>query len=389
MTEPGSTQTARPDFAALVAAISKVHRSLAEQAARAVNVSLTLRNWLVGAYIREYEQQGADRAQYGEVLFDRLSHALASSGAVSYHPRELRRCREFYVAYPEIRGAVSPESGWLPNLITLALPTQGSSDIAATAIRGTLSPELAIPPQGLVQSLSFSHFVELIGVDEPLKRRFYEIECVRGNWSVRELKRQIASLYYERSGLSTDKNKFAAHVQGEAEQSGTALNIRDPYVFEFLGIKSQEAMYESDVEDAILDNLQEFLLELGQGFCFEARQKRILIGDEHYFIDLVFYHRILKCHVLVELKLAEFSHENIGQLNTYVSWYKKVMMLEGDNPPIGILLCTRKNHSLVEFALAGMDNQLFVSKYQLELPKREEIERFLAEKLRGTGADRE
>ena len=221
----------------------------------------------------------------------------------------------------------------------------------------------------------------MLDLNDDLKRRFYEIECLRGNWSVRELKRQIHSLYYERSGLSTNKSKLAAYVQEKAEQSLPILNIRDPYVFEFLGLKSKEVMYESDLEDAILDNLEHFLLELGHGFCFETRQKRILIGDKHYFIDLVFYHRILKCHVLVELKLAEFNHQNIGQLNTYVSWYRKNMMLEGDNPPIGILLCTHKNHSLVEFALAGMDNRLFVSKYQLELPKREEIERFLEEKL--------
>jgi hypothetical protein len=148
-------------------------------------------------------------------------------------------------------------------------------------------------------------------------------------------------------------------------------------------------MSESHLEDQLISKIEEFLLELGHGFCFEARQKRILIGDEHYFIDLVFYHRILKCHVLVELKLAEFSHENIGQLNTYVSWYKKNMMLEDDNLPIGILLCTHKKHALVEFALAGMDNQLFVSKYQMELPKREEIERFLAEKLNEAGGDDE
>ncbi len=386
MTEPVSVPRATPDFSALVVTITSVHRALAEQAARAVNISLTLRNWLVGAYIREYEQQGIDRAQYGEALLDRLSQALATTGAVSYHPRELRRCRAFYIAYPQIRGAVSPESGGLPNSLAFILPELSPDDAAATGIRGALPPELEISPQRLLQSLSFSHFAELIVVDEPLKRRFYEIECLRGNWSIRELKRQIGSLYYERSGLSTNKNKLAAFVQGKAEQSAPALNVRAPYVFDFLGLKPQEVMYESDVEDAILDNLEEFLLELGHGFCFEARQKRILIGDEYYFIDLVFYHRILKCHVLVELKLADFNHENIGQLNTYVSWYKKNMMIDGDNPPIGILLCTRKKHSLVEYALAGMDNQLFVSKYQLELPKREEIERFLAEKLKEAGA---
>ncbi len=386
MTEPISIPRATPDFSALVVTITSVHQALAEQAARAVNINLTLRNWLVGAYIREYEQQGIDRAQYGEVLLDRLSQALATTGAVSYHPRELRRCRAFYIAYPEIRGAVSPETDGLPNSLAFILPELNADDAAATGIRGALPPELEISPQRLLQSLSYSHFAELIVVDEPLKRRFYEIECLRGNWSTRELKRQIGSLYYERSGLSTNKNKLAAFVQGKAEQFAPALNVRDPYVFDFLGLKPQEVMYESDVEDAILDNLEEFLLELGHGFCFEARQKRILIGDEYYFIDLVFYHRILKCHVLVELKLADFNHENIGQLNTYVSWYKKNMMIEGDNPPIGILLCTRKKHSLVEYALAGMDNQLFVSKYQLELPKREEIERFLAEKLKEAGA---
>lgn len=377
MTKP----LAAADFAALVATIAEIHHSLAEQAARAVNVSLTLRNWLIGAYIREYEQKGSDRAQYGEALLERLSQTLAETGTVRYHARELRRCRAFYLTYPEIRGTLSPQFIDLPELVIPAMPDGVGSDFANAPNRGTLPPELAVPAQRLVKSLSFSHFAELLAVEDPLKRRFYEIECLRGNWSVRELKRQIHSLYYERSGLSTDKNKLADYVLTQAEQFLPVLSVRDPYVFEFLGLKSKEVMYESVLEDAILDNLQEFLLELGHGFCFEARQKRILIGDEHYFIDLVFYHRILKCHVLVELKLAEFSHENIGQLNTYVSWYKKHMTRDGDNPPIGILLCTHKKHSLVEFALAGMDNQLFVSKYQLELPKREEIERFLAEKL--------
>ncbi len=150
----------------------------------------------------------------------------------------------------------------------------------------------------------------------------------------------------------------------------------------FVGLKPREVMSESHLEDQLLDKLQEFLLELGHGFCFEARQKRILIGDSHGFIDLVFYHRILKCHVLIELKLNEFNHENIGQLNTYVSWYARNMMTDGDNPPIGILLCTQKDHALVEYALAGMDNQLFVSKYQLHLPRREELQRELERTLK-------
>ena len=252
-------------------------------------------------------------------------------------------------------------------------------------IRGTPSPELQVPAERLVKSLSFSHFAELIPIDEPLKRAFYEIECIRGHWSVRELKRQIGRLYYERSGLSRDKTKLAALAQAGAEQAEPRLAIRDPYVFEFLGIKSREVMSESDLEDALLDKLQDFLLELGHGFCFEARQKRILIGDTHGFVDLVFYHRILKCHVLVELKIEAFAHENLGQLNTYVSWYRRNMMSAGDNPPVGILLCTQKDHALVEYALSGMDSGLFVSKYLLELPSKEEMQRFLEARMREVG----
>jgi predicted nuclease of restriction endonuclease-like (RecB) superfamily/sulfur relay (sulfurtransferase) DsrC/TusE family protein len=370
------------DFSALVAAIRQVDEQMAAQAARAVNISLTLRNWVIGCYIREYEQNGADRAQYGQDLLNRLSSRLEEEGSVKYHSRELRRCREFYVAYPRIRGTLSPGfDRLLPQDIRKSLPTDSSAQ-SALEIRGTVSPELQVPAERLVNSLSFSHFAELIPIDEPLKRAFYEIECIRGHWSVRELKRQIGSVYYERSGLSRDKKKLAALAQADAEQAEPQLAIRDPYVFEFLGIKSSEVMSESDLEDALLDKLQDFLLELGHGFCFEARQKRFLIGDTHGFVDLVFYHRILKCHVLVELKIEAFTHENLGQLNTYVSWFRKNMMADGDNPPVGILLCAQKDHALVEYALAGMDNRLFVSKYQLELPKKEEIQRFLEEQMR-------
>ena len=248
----------------------------------------------------------------------------------------------------------------------------------------TLSAQSGIAAEKMVSSLSYSHFEQLTILDDVLKRTFYEIECIRGNWSVWELKRQIASLYYERSGLSRDKKKLAALAQKGAGAADPKLAIRDPYVFEFLGLKPKEVMGESHLEDRLIDKLEEFLLELGHGFCFEARQKRILIGDEHFFVDLVFYHRVLKCHVLVELKLEKFNHENIGQLNMYVTWYRKNMMTEGDNPPVGILLCTDKNHALVEYALAGMDNGLFVSKYQFELPKKEEMRRFIEEQIRET-----
>jgi predicted nuclease of restriction endonuclease-like (RecB) superfamily len=272
--------------------------------------------------------------------------------------------------YPQIREAVTPEFQRL-------LPTRKTVE---SEIRETVSPKLGIPGKTLLSRLSFSHLAELLEIDDPLKRAFYEIECIRGNWSVRALKRQIATLYCERSGLSADKEKVAALAHAAAEQAEPKLAIRDPYIFEFLGLRSQDAVSESRLEDALLDKLQDFLLELGHGFCFEARQKSILIGKTRGFVDLVFYHRILKCHVLIELKVDEFRHEHLGQLGTYVTWYRKHMMAEGDNPPVGLLLCTQKDHVLVEYALAGLDDRLFVSKYQLELPRKEDLQRFLEEK---------
>ena len=359
------------NFQTLVGAIQQLHSELAAQASRAVNVSLTLRNWLIGCHIAEYELHGADRARYGENLFSELATELGHLKISNSNRRQLYRYLRFYRFYPEIMGTLSPQ------FISL-LPV----GIDEPEKVGTSSPQLHVSSEKLLNYLSYSHFDLLVDIDDDLKRTFYEIECIRGGWSVRELKRQINSLYYERSGLSKDKKKLATLAHESAEIAEPKLAIRDPYIFEFLGLKPKEVMSESHLEDQLLDKLQEFLLELGHGFCFEARQKRILIGDTHNFVDLVFYHRILKCHVLVELKLDEFSHENIGQLNTYVSWYKKNMMSKGDNPPIGILLCTQRDSTLVEYALAGMDNGLFVSKYQLELPKKEEMQRFIEKQVR-------
>jgi predicted nuclease of restriction endonuclease-like (RecB) superfamily len=368
------------NFEKLVGTIKQLHEELAAQAGRAVNISLTLRNWLIGRYIAESEQSGADRAEYGARLLENLSSHLAEGGMEGVASRSLRQYRQFYLIYPGIWQTVSAKS--LENLVPLSIWQTLPAKSSTTSFQST---HPTIPASDLLQKLSFSHFAELIAIPDKTKRRFYEIECIRGNWSVREFKRQIACLYYERSGLSKDKKKLAALAQEGAEAADPRMAVRDPYVFEFLGLKPKEVMSESYLEDQLLDKLQDFMLELGHGFCFEARQKRILIGDTHNFVDLVFYHRILKCHVLVELKLEQFSHENIGQLNTYVSWYKKNMMSEGDNPPIGILLCTQRERTLVEYALAGMDNELFVSKYQLVLPKKEEMQRFIEEQVRESG----
>ncbi len=361
------------DFGTLVSSIRQVNDNLAAQAGRAVNMSLTLRNWMIGAYIDEYELRGADRANYGDKLLDSLSRELKKHGVSNSGRRQLYNYLSFYRIYPQIVRTVPAQSSYL-------LPRT----IGRQKVR-TASAQFLLPPERLISSLSYSHFDLLIGIEDDLKRTFYEIECIRGNWSIRELRRQISSLYFERSSLSKNKEKLAELAQSGIEQAEPKLAVCDPYIFEFLGIKSREVMGESDLENALLDKLQEFLLELGAGFCFEARQKRILIGGTHCFIDLVFYHRILKCHVLVELKVDSFNHENLGQLNTYVSWYKQNMMAAGDNPPVGILLCTQKDHALVEYALAGMDNHLFVSKYQLELPSKEEIRRFVEEKMLEVG----
>jgi len=370
-------------FAQLVLSIRQAHDLFSAQASKAVNISLTLRNWAIGYYIERYERLGVDRAKYGERLMDDLSETLRKLGLSRCDRRELYRYRQFYLTYPQIVEAAAPQlTAVLQNKKQWQLLTVKSKQKIPGSIVESLTPQLTNSGQTLLSRLSFTHFAELLEIQDSLKRVFYEVECIRGNWSVRELKRQIATLYYERTGLSRNKKKLASLVEQTSEKQEARLPIRDPYIFEFLGLKSKEVMGESEIEDALLDKLQEFLLELGYGFCFEARQKRILIGSKQCFVDMVFYHRILKCHVLIELKVDEFNHEHLGQLNTYVNWYKKNVMAESDNPPVGILLCTQKDHALVEYALAGMNNKLFVSKYQLELPKKEEMQRFIEEQMR-------
>ena len=366
------------DFAHLVAAIQQTHVVLADQAAKAVNISLTLRNWFIGQHIAEFELQGADRARYGDKLLSELAQALREQAVSNVGKRQLYGYLAFYRAYPQIVRTASAQSAQtlLPNA-------------AVNKVRTASAPSQALPaidPDTLITRLSYSHFEQLVELEDPMQRVFYEVEALRGNWSVRELKRQIATQYYQRTGLSTDKAAIADLAHAKAEQATPQHIIRDPYVFEFLGLKPQEAVTEGQLEDALLDKLQAFLLELGHGFCFEARQKRLLIGGEHFFVDLVFYHRVLKCHVLIELKSDAFSHEHLGQLNAYVSYYKQHHMTEGDQPPIGILLCTRKNQELVEYALAGMSNQLFVSRYQVQLPGKEEMAAFLHKAVVELGA---
>ncbi len=370
------------EFSGLVEKIQSIHHELKRSALRSVNTMLTIRNWLIGYYITNYEMQGADRAQYGERLMDSISLELQRLKVPRSAKRELQRFCQFYRTYPLIVRSLNAELGkvvW--GDIKPEITVTADSSVFSPKVR-SVNAQLAKLSNRLLNNISYAHFEILITIEDELKRRFYELECLKANWSVRELRRQVYSLFYERTALSRDKEKLAELANAESESFDPVLTIRDPYVFEFLGVKSDSLLSESDLEDQLLGNLQEFLLELGHGFCFEARQKRILIGDTQFYIDLVFYHRVLKCHVLIELKVAEFNHENIGQLNTYVSWYRANEMREGDNPPIGILLCTGKDSTLVEYALAGMDNNLFVSKYLLELPSKEEMQAFLERSLK-------
>lgn len=357
------------NFLALLNTINQTHTVFQEHAVKAINTTLTLRNWLIGYYIFEFEQNGEDRAQYGASLLQNLSAKL-NEQSLSY--RNLKLFRQFYKEYPQIGQTLSAQ---LPKYAFIPEISIGQSLSAQSGNTPTL------PPEKLLNNLSFSHMVELMKIAEPLKRTFYEVECINGCWGTRELKNQINRLYFERSGLSQSPEKLQELTNSKAIQLKPNEIVKSVYAFEFLGLKAKEAIEENDLESALIDHLQEFMLEIGHGFCFEARQKKILIGGEHYFIDLVFYHRILKCHVLIELKVDQFNHENIGQLNTYVSFYKKMMMQSDDNPPIGILLVTNKNNPLVEFATAGMDNNLFVSKYLLELPEKKQLEQFIKDEI--------
>ena len=369
-------------FASVVASVSRLHTEFLRQATRAVNASLTLQNWLIGAYIHEYELRGADRAKYGENPVPELADTLTKRGIPGCDASSLYKYLRFFRLYPQILESVTPK-----------LQLLDMKQVAQNAILESLTPKSGkkstnsandgVPRHSgdeILEKLSYTHIVQLLGIDDPYKRAFYEMECMKGNWSVRELKRQIGSLYYERTTLSTNKAKLRKIVKHRAEIEEPKLIIRDPLVFEFLDIKPSEAMLEEDIEWRMLNKLQDLLLELGHGFCFEARQKRILIDGEYFFVDLVFYHRILRCHVLFELKMTDFKPDYMGQLHTYVNWYRENMMTKHDQPPIGILLCTGKSEALVKYATAGLDNKLFVSRYLAQLPTQEELLRIMREK---------
>lgn len=237
----------------------------------------------------------------------------------------------------------------------------------------------------ILSRLSYTHIIELLTIEDPLKRLFYEVETLKGNWSVRELKRQTGSLLFERTGLSLDKKGLLQTVNKKAVPARKEDIIRDPYIFEFLGRPQKDEVSESDLGTALLNHLQEFLMELGNGFCFEARQKRITVDNEHFYIDLVFYHRILKCHVVIDLKIRKFLHTDAGQMNFYLNYYRENEMYEGDDLPVGILLCTDKDEATVKYAIGNIDNKVFVSRYKVALPSEKELEQFIKRDKKALG----
>ncbi|MBP6460131.1 MAG: DUF1016 family protein [Crocinitomicaceae bacterium] len=363
----------------LVQSIENTHSALQKSAVNAVNQALTIRNWMIGFYIVEFEQNGSVRAEYGENLIQNLALKLAHIKGID--KRSLYKFRQFYLVYSYLTDSILAYIDQTKLSVDAKLGTV-STQLKNTKV-GAASTLSAIqtPPSKLLSNLSYSHIELLLNQEEELKRVFYEVECIKNTWSIRELKRQINSLYYERSGISQNPQLLSEIVQNKSIKQNPIDIIKNVYSFDFLEISSKEIVEESELESALIENFQEFILELGNGFCFEARQKRILIGENYYFIDLVFYHRVLKCHILVELKLGAFTHGDIGQLNTYVNYYKKVVSSEDDNPPIGILLVAEKDNALVEFATAGMDENLFIQKYLIQLPTKDLLQNHINKEI--------
>ena len=358
-------------FNDLASIVQTTHDAAQSSAVKAINRMQTMRNWLIGYYIVEFEQHGKDRAEYGTQLLKKLEERVDRKGLTT---TLFKWARKFYRLYPQMM-----ENLPIPICATVMHQLQPIENKEDT-IGASMTHQFVTPGKTIISHLSFTHLREIMTLDDPLARYFYEQECIKCTWSVRELRRQISTNLYVRAGISANPEKLLSlpSVQGH---DSAELQIRQPFTFEFLGLKAQEVVDEHDLEDALISHLQEFILELGKGFCLEARQKRIIIDDEYYYPDLVFYNRILHCGVIIELKNEEFSYENFGQLNTYVSHYRENEMQPGDNPPIGILLCTRKGKKMVEYALAGMDNNLFVSTYMLQLPDKKTLEEFLLKQL--------
>ena len=296
---------------------------------RAVNLTLVKTYWKIGQLIFQEEQRGKNRADYGQYIIIELSKKLSRDYGKGFSSTNLKQMRQFYIQFP---------------------------------ISQTLSGQL-----------SWSHYLVLCKIEDKNSRHFYLKESENSGWSVRELERQVSSLLFERLALSKNKKKVLAH-KGHELQSPSDL-VKDPYVLEFLGLKQEAALYEKELESALTEHLQSFLLELGKGFSFVGRQQRITLGGDHFYIDLVFYNRITQSFVLIDLKVGKLTHQDIGQMQMYLNYYKRTQKLENENDPIGILLCADKNDVAVEFTLPDGKQEVFASKYKLSFPSKDELKR--------------
>jgi len=333
---PSSASTAMqllPSAASAIARIRDVVLKARRQALAAVNSAMVQAYWEVGREIVEEEQRGQARAGYGHKLLESLSASLSEEFGKGFDTSNLRYMRLFYIAFP-IRDALRHELSW-------------------------------------------THYRLLSRVDRPEARAFYEQECIAAHWSTRELERQVGSLLFDRLALSTSGAHVREVAQEGAEMFAIEQLLRDPYVLEFTGLQERTDYLESDLEAALMDKLQQFLLELGRDFFFVARQKRITVEGDHFYVDLVFYHRELRCFVLIDLKVGQLTHGDIGQMLFYTGYFEQQEMREGENPPIGLILCTDKNEAVVRYTLSGNAQRVFASKYQLHLPTEAELKREL------------
>ena len=365
--------------------IESINSYFSDYANRQVNYAYTLRNWLIGMYLFEFEQKGLERAEYGESLYRNIAKSLKEKKVKGMSFTSLHTFKKFFQVYPTIVQLL-PEQLLSSNNhsfgIVQSLTEQFTKDnntniqsIIGQSITDTKSISVENPSLFL-SKISFTHIVEFLKFENPIQRSFYEIQTIKNNWTVRQLQREINSMLYERIGLGTDKELIFDKLKNDTLSNFSEI-IKSPYILEFLNIPELSQYSENDLEQSIINHLQNFLIELGRGFCFEARQKRISFNNKHYRIDLVFYHRILKCHVLIDLKIGEFDHSDAGQMNVYLNYFKENEMVGNDNPPIGIILCSHKDNALVHYATGGLSQEIFVSKYKLQLPSEEELKNLI------------
>ncbi len=352
------------NYASFVSGIQSLLHQARSQAARAVNAILTATYWEVGRRIVEYDQGGKARAEYGEELLKRLSQDLTRKIGRGFAVPNLERFRIFYLQH---RNA--------------SIPSTMSRELSLTSKKSsTVSRKFDVEALANGFPLSWSHYARLLSVKSEHARKFYEAEALRGGWSVRQLDRQIGSQFYERVALSRDKAAMLKKgaVKKATDRMTAEEEIKDPYVLEFLDLKDEYS--ESDLEEALIRHLETFLLELGGDFTFVARQKRLRVGNEWYRVDLVFYHRVLRCLVLIDLKMGKFTHADAGQMHLYLNYAREHWAHPEENPPVGLILCAEKNEAVAKYALAGLPNKILAAEYRTALPD----EHKLAEELKRT-----